>query len=50
MVYVGFMTTLGIMASNINCQNCVNELKYNKNTIKKKRFKHYRTHLYNVRY
>lgn len=47
MIYIGFMSTLGIIASNINCQNYVKD---DKNIIKKKRFKHYRTHLYNVRY
>jgi hypothetical protein len=45
-VYISFMSALGIIASNVNCH----DLKKHKNIIEKKRFKHYRTHLFNVRY
>jgi hypothetical protein len=43
-IYIGCMSALGIIVCNMNCK------KYDKNIINKKRFKHYRTHLYNVRY
>ena len=46
-VYAGFMSVLGIIASKVNCQDFK---KHNKYIIEKKRFKHYRTHLHNVRY
>ncbi len=49
-VYISFMSVLGIIAININCQDYLKNSNNNKNIIKKKRFKHYRTHLYNVRY
>ncbi len=49
-VYITFMSALGIIASNVNCHDYLNNSEHNKNIIEKKRFKHYRTHLHNVRY